>query len=67
MAKKERLKTKARPYLVKWPVCGGTAFYTFNTREEAMKVFAEMHFKGNKVQIYKLDMPTEMEVGLHHL
>ena len=62
-----KLKTKARPYLVKWPVCGGQAVYTYNTRDEAVYQVADKVRKGIRVQMYKLEMPTELEISLQSL
>jgi len=62
-----RVLTKARPYLVKYPVPGGQSVKTYDTRPEAVQAFMAVYKKGRRVQMYKLSMPTELEVGLHSL
>jgi len=67
MRKHQKIQTRARPYLVKWPVSGGQSVYTYEDRPSALEEFADKYKKGIRVQMYKLDMPTELEVGLQTL
>ena len=62
-----KVLTKARPYLVKYPVMGGQSVKTYTTRPEALQAFMEVYKRGKRVQMYKLSMPTDLEVGLHSL
>ena len=72
---KKKLVRQPRPFLLKYPVVGGQRVYTFFTREEALaeyfKIYKEketrkFHFPGNP-HLYKLAMPTQLELLLHKL
>ena len=83
MNRKDKIETKARPWLVKYAVRGGTSYHTFNTRDEALKDYSEVfkcmssrskgessHGRCNVVgwpQMYQLSQPTVVEVCLSEL